>query len=468
MTKQRIGVKVGFSGNDSIDCDAGGVTCYGAAADGVTRIRGSRPYEGPGGAGSCTRRHRQRRGRDEGRRDPRLRPGLPRRAPRRGRRSSRTRRLRGRGVPRPRQRLLLHHVRRGEARGRDAGVPGHHRRHQRREHRQHPRRRADPERQRHQHRSHFTGSAPNKRWETTGTDRLPIELGAGTRRIDIEWSQRRNNSTLDMGGADPATCLSNQSNNPCKGTFTERPQGVQRRPAASPGRSRRCASTSAASRNVNNVPRCAAGQGCPHGGRGPRRARRAARDHAARRPAGGAAHLRQRARRSCRRSSSTASPASRGGHWIETTLRTLRLRARCTGSRTTTIRAPQGDAARKPQPAGRGSASPSSRAPERPGRRGSERAHPLRAAEPRGQLRRPFREGTRRRAPSPRPLCPNYPEGTRGSSALLPGALRVTGRIGSGGGDTVPIVNFAYFYVTGWHSKGGGFDNPCAAPGSAA
>ena len=29
----------------------------------------------------------------------------------------------------------------------------------------------------------------------------------------------------------------------------------------------------------------------------------------------------------------------------------------------------------------------------------------------------------------------------------------------------MPIANFAYFYVTGWHSKGGGFDNPCASPG---
>ena len=30
-------------------------------------------------------------------------------------------------------------------------------------------------------------------------------------------------------------------------------------------------------------------------------------------------------------------------------------------------------------------------------------------------------------------------------------------------GESVPIANFAY-YVTGWHSKGGGFDNPCDEP----
>ena len=34
----------------------------------------------------------------------------------------------------------------------------------------------------------------------------------------------------------------------------------------------------------------------------------------------------------------------------------------------------------------------------------------------------------------------------------------------AGSGNTVPIMNFAYFYITGWHSKGGGFDNPCAEP----
>ena len=35
----------------------------------------------------------------------------------------------------------------------------------------------------------------------------------------------------------------------------------------------------------------------------------------------------------------------------------------------------------------------------------------------------------------------------------------------AGSGQSVPITNFAYFYVTGWHSKGGGFDNPCEAAG---
>ena len=37
----------------------------------------------------------------------------------------------------------------------------------------------------------------------------------------------------------------------------------------------------------------------------------------------------------------------------------------------------------------------------------------------------------------------------------------------AGAGETVPVIDFALFYVTGWHSKGGGFDNPCDAPGAA-
>ena len=46
MTKQRVGAVVAFSGSDSINCADPGVECYGTAAEGVTRVRGSRTTEG--------------------------------------------------------------------------------------------------------------------------------------------------------------------------------------------------------------------------------------------------------------------------------------------------------------------------------------------------------------------------------------------------------------------------------------
>ena len=56
-------------------------------------------------------------------------------------------------------------------------------------------------------------------WETTGTDRLPIDLGVGSQPLDIEWVQRKN--FLDMGGATPAECkTAQQPGTTCKGTFT--------------------------------------------------------------------------------------------------------------------------------------------------------------------------------------------------------------------------------------------------------
>ena len=59
--------------------------------------------------------------------------------------------------------------------------------------------------------------------------------------------------------------------------------------------------------------------------------------------------------------------------------------------------------------------------------------------------------------------APNYPEDDPrilGLFLVPYGSLDI-----AGSGATVPIIDFAYFYVTGWHSKGGGFDNPCEAPG---
>jgi hypothetical protein len=36
---------------------------------------------------------------------------------------------------------------------------------------------------------------------------------------------------------------------------------------------------------------------------------------------------------------------------------------------------------------------------------------------------------------------------------------------GTGNDETVPVVGFATFYVTGWTGQGAGFDNPCQGLG---
>ena len=65
------------------------------------------------------------------------------------------------------------------------------------------------------------------------------------------------------------------------------------------------------------------------------------------------------------------------------------------------------------------------------------------------------------RRPAPAPTAIGYSDGDPRILAffLVPyGSLDL-----SGSGESVPIANFAY-YVTGWHSKGGEFDNPCDEP----
>ena len=99
-----------------------------ARVRGAARSRRPEPVHG---------RDRQRRGRAD-RRRYRRRPGLPRRAPRRGGDRQGRGRVREQRVRPARQRLLLDHVRRGEARGRPAGAPGDGGDHQPRDHQRHP------------------------------------------------------------------------------------------------------------------------------------------------------------------------------------------------------------------------------------------------------------------------------------------------------------------------------------------
>jgi hypothetical protein len=48
---------------------------------------------------------------------------------------------------------------------------------------------------------------------------------------------------------------------------------------------------------------------------------------------------------------------------------------------------------------------------------------------------------------------------------LVPVFVTPYGSFDGSGSGTVPVRNFAYFYVTGWAGSGGGFSNPCSAPG---
>lgn len=57
---------------------------------------------------------------------------------------------------------------------------------------------------------------------------------------------------------------------------------------------------------------------------------------------------------------------------------------------------------------------------------------------------------------------PAYPEG---DPRIVPVFLVPFGTFTASGNELVPILDFASFYVTGWSSKGQGFDNPCIGNG---
>jgi len=72
--------------------------------------------------------------------------------------------------------------------------------------------------------------------------------------------------------------------------------------------------------------------------------------------------------------------------------------------------------------------------------------------------------------PSPGATCPpdganhwpDYPEGDR---RIMPVFVVPFGSFDGSGTDTVPVIDFAFFYVTGWTSNGNGFRNPCKDEG---
>ena len=49
---------------------------------------------------------------------------------------------------------------------------------------------------------------------------------------------------------------------------------------------------------------------------------------------------------------------------------------------------------------------------------------------------------------------------------LMPMFITPFGSFDGSGNGTVPVQNFAYFYITGWAGSGGGFTNPCGATGT--
>ena len=59
-------------------------------------------------------------------------------------------------------------------------------------------------------------------------------------------------------------------------------------------------------------------------------------------------------------------------------------------------------------------------------------------------------------------LFPNLPAG---DPRIVPVVLTPVGSFDGRGSTTVPVTNFATFYVTGWTGQGQGFNNPCQGNG---
>jgi hypothetical protein len=448
VTKQRVGAVVGFSGSDSINCADPGVECYGTAADGVTRIRGSRTTEGTDPASCADGVDNDGDGTLDAtgaNHDPDCRgvrlgavsiikdtcgvyaahengffsttctdatmtvdlPGFDNDATNSNNRQVTARIHSGNG---------------------DSAVDLH-------------------------------WDAGTGLWKTTGTDRLPIELAAGTQSIDIEWSQRKNNSFLDMGGATPAVCKSAQSQNPCQGTFTNAHKTFSGTRAVS-GPLKEVRVDVAPDVNVNNVQRCAANQTCPHA-------------IVVRVGLAGRLEL-------------TPPDSPPVGLRISASgpefTQTQQLNCQPSGPQWTPRNTDQ-EFAYGCEPMYGIKEDPEPPCPSKAELHGSPNPPAWECvAVKTGEMNGPVGAGLNERIlcvpPNPASNCdghfgkpqsctsPNrYPNIVDGDPRLLALFLVPYGSLEiAGSGSTVPIINFAYFYVTGWHSKGGGFDNPCADP----
>ena len=65
---------------------------------------------------------------------------------------------------------------------------------------------------------------------------------------------------------------------------------------------------------------------------------------------------------------------------------------------------------------------------------------------------------------APEPL-EHVPEPQSGRPADHPGVPDAVRRFAGSGSTTVPVTDFASFYVTGWTGQGQGFNNPCQGNG---
>ena len=259
-----------------------------------------------------------------------------------------------------------------------------------------------------------------------------------------------------MGGTTPATCLSNQNNNPCKGTFTNVHKAFSgARPVSGPIKEVRV--DVGGITNVNNVSRCHANQNC-------------AASVVVRIGLAGRLEI----------SPPSAPPValriSASGPEV---LQTQQLNCQ-PGNDNTVDELAYGCSPLY------GIKDDDDPCPNKATLHGSPNPPPWEcvAVKP-GTMNGPVNKGMNERVlcvpPNPAANCngqfgkpntctspnryPNYSDGDPRILALFLVPYGSLAAIGSGGGETVPISNFAYFYVTGWHSKGGGFDNPCEAPG---
>jgi hypothetical protein len=440
-TKQHIGVVVALSSIDSVTCGTAGVICYGTPASGVSRIRGVRAYEGQAAA-SCTDGidndgDGTSDNNDQDCRSVRL---------------GAVRILKDTAICANNPYGLLHDNGYFSTTCTGAnlsvelpGLPG-------------ANEAAD---------NIFVNAtiggtsvalhyvSATGRWETTGTTRIPITLGGGSQQIDIDWSQRRNNSTLDMGGATPAICKSSQSQNPCKGTFTNVMKTFSGTRALS-GPIKDLRIDIGGSQNVNNVTRCSAAETCS---------------------ANVVVHLGLSGRLEI--TPPTSPPvalriAASGPEILQT------QQLNCQPNNTNTI----DELAYGCDPLYQ-IKDDTDPCPNKATLFGSPNppAYECVGVKP-GAMNGPVGSGLNERflcvPPNPDSNCtqfgkpqactspnryPNFPDGDPRIIGLFLVPYGSLDSIGSGGGDTLPIANFAYFYVTHWHSKGGGFDNPCEDPG---
>ncbi len=440
VTKERIGVKVALSATDSVNCTDAGVLCYGSSSDGLTRIRGARTYEGTTGAASCTDGiDNDGDGTPDDAADckgPRLGAVTILKDPANcaanvygahdnGYFSTTcTKANLAVAIPgfdgtlaAPSANNMSVTARIQDGNGTTAVA--------------------------------LDWVAATQRWETTGTKRIPINLAAGTRRIDISWEQTKN-SLYTPGG--PA--CTNKNDNPCKGTFTNVHKAFSGdRPISGPIKELRVDVDGIT--NVNNVDRCAANQTCSH-------------NVVVRLGLAGRLEITPPT------SPPVALRISASGPEV---LQTQQLNCQPGSTNTIDELAYGCDPLYKIK-------DDTDPCPSKATLHGSPNPPAWECvAVKTGTMNGPVGSGLNERflcAPAnsvgncsgfgkPQ-ACTNpnrYPNYSDGDPRILALYLVPYGSLNlAGSGTTVPIANFAFFYVTGWHSKGGGFDNPCAAPGA--